>query len=103
MRLTANVFTLILLALALAACSSSPSQDTASVTASEYGAGTETTSQASIAVPFDPIKCVRYTPSGTRISQKVCKKQSEWDRIQRESQEQLQNVQRTSVHENQTL
>ena len=29
----------------------------------------------------DPVVCKRITPIGTRISQKICKKQSDWDQI----------------------
>ena len=104
MRYSTNILTLLMLVLVLAACSSSPSQESAGAsesgsTAEEQASGEE----ESVAVAFDPIKCVRYTPSGTRISQKVCKKQSEWDRLREESQRSLGDVQRRSGHENQTL
>ena len=101
---SAKPFAILLAALLLAACSSTPGQET-SAEASGQKPASDTASpeeQQAVAAAFDPIRCERYTPSGTRISQKICKKQSEWDRLRAEAQRALQDVQTRSVHENQT-
>ena len=102
----AKVTIFFLVLLSLAGCASSPGQETASADSPESaGAANEQSAgeEASVAAAFDPVRCVRYTPSGTRISQKVCKKQSEWDRLKEQAQRSLGDVQRRAGHENQTL
>ena len=94
-------FAIVLIGLSLVACSSTPGSETTSTeTGAENTAADdqEAAREAQVAAAFDPIKCVKYTPSGTRISQKICKKRSEWDRL-REQREQrdMQDLQRRSV------
>ena len=117
MSIGMKTLSLLLLLSALAACSSSPGQPSAAADAStdqpaaaadapqgEAADGAEAAAhEAAVAAAFDPVKCVRYTPSGTRISQKVCKKQSEWDRLKEKAQRDMADAQRRSGHENQTL
>ena len=44
----------------------------------------------------DPIVCEESAPIGTRVARRTCMRQSQIDALQRNSQEALDNVQRSS-------
>lgn len=50
----------------------------------------------------DRMVCKKFAPTGTRISQKVCKKQSEWDAISKNASEGGADAQRRAVLSNAT-
>lgn len=66
---------IVLFGAALTACSSSPEQ--ANIASSDQVASAD----SMVPTIDDPVVCKRITPIGTRISQKICKKQSDWDQI----------------------
>ncbi|MEM1404522.1 MAG: hypothetical protein AAGG55_14385 [Pseudomonadota bacterium] len=43
---------------------------------------------------LDPVKCKTITPIGTKIGQRVCYKQSEWDEIEGAGKETTREIQR---------
>jgi hypothetical protein len=48
------------------------------------------------------VQCHKYAPTGTRVSYRICKKKSEWDRIREASQREGQDAQRKAAHNNTT-
>jgi hypothetical protein len=92
----------------LVACSTSGNQETATAEAESTqvaavdDAGAEGGGE-NMPEAFDPIRCKKFSPTGTRVPVKVCKKQSEWDQIREGSQNAGQDIQRRAVHSNQTL
>ncbi len=91
-----------LTALAVAACAGTSNQQSAAAQAAPVVAADGAPVAEQVAAPLDPIKCEKMTPTGTRISYKVCKKQSEWDAIRRGSQQMGEEVQRRATHNNDT-
>ena len=43
------------------------------------------------------VRCKRYESTGSRISNKVCKTNAEWEEIARQSRESAESIQRESV------
>ncbi len=91
-----------LTALALTACAGTSSSESAADQAAPLVVADGAPAGEQVAGPLDPIKCEKMTPTGTRISYKVCKKQSEWDAIRRGSQALGEEVQRRATHSNDT-
>ena len=73
----------------LSACSST-STEQASVAEEQQVAAAD----GAEAPVLDPVKCKTVTPIGTRIGQKVCYKQSEWDEIDGAGSEATREIQR---------
>lgn len=46
--------------------------------------------------------CRRYAPTGSRISQKICKKQSEWEAISKNASQAGSDAQRRGTYSNDT-
>lgn len=107
MKLSGMQLLPLLLALLLGACSSNGGVTGAQVeTGSDPVASADTGEQAvedvAAAPRFDPIRCEKIRPTGTRIPVKVCKKQSEWDAIREAAQRDIQDAQRRGAHQNST-
>ncbi len=96
---------LICLIFGLSACSTSGGQQAAGDQAAppaEREMTAEEAEAAAVAAAFDPRVCKRFAPTGTRISKKVCKKQSEWDALRANAQEGGADAQRRAVYSNAT-
>ena len=73
----------------LSACSST-STEQASV-AEEQQVAAANGAEAPV---LDPVKCKTVTPIGTKIGQRICYKQSEWDEIEGAGKETTREIQR---------
>lgn len=98
--------TLILAAGTLVACASSSNQQSAADKAAPEVAANSASDGATEAPVLytndDRRVCKRIAPTGTRISQKVCKKQSEWDAISKNASEAGADAQRRATLSNRT-
>ncbi len=89
-------------AVALCACAGPSGKESAANQAAPALAADGAADGQQLAAPLDPIKCERIAPTGSRISSKVCKRQSEWDAIRRGGQQMGEEIQRRAVHNNDT-
>ncbi len=86
--------------LTLCACAGSAGKESAASEAAPVVPVQGAPESEEVAAKVDPIKCERIAPTGSRISSKVCKRQSEWDRIQQGGQQMGEEVQRRAAHNN---
>lgn len=86
------------IALTSACSSTSSTVAEASNASGETGEGTAEVAQAGEVGKLDPVKCETITPIGTRIGQRVCLRQSEWDRMRGAGQGLAEETQRRSTH-----
>jgi hypothetical protein len=52
---------------------------------------------SAVAATDDPMVCKRVIPTGTRVAQRTCMRQSEFDKAKKDGQEMLDEVQRRGV------
>lgn len=52
---------------------------------------------SAVAANDDPMVCKRVIPTGTRVAQRTCMRQSEFDKAEQDGQEMLEEVQRRGV------
>lgn len=107
MKLSGTNLLPILVTLLLGACSTTGGETagpagTAAGPVASAEAGGQAADEVTAAPVFDPIKCEKVRPTGTRIPVKVCKKQSEWDAIREAAQRDIQDAQRRGSHQNST-
>lgn len=88
-----QVFTLILVAALLGACSSTQVADNAAPVA----AGENQVASAELGSP-NAITCKKVIKTGTRIGTRTCKPNREWEQDARTSKEAVENIQRGNVH-----
>lgn len=95
--------TLILAASTLVACASSTTDQAAADQATPVVASADGAAEAPVVYGNeDRMVCKKFAPTGTRISQKVCKKQSEWDTLSKNASEGGADAQRRAVYSNAT-
>ena len=98
--------TVILVASTLVACASSSNQQSAAdQVAPVVAANGAAEGSAETPVLYgneDRMVCKKFAPTGTRISQRVCKKQSEWDAYSKNATEGGADAQRRATLSNAT-
>ncbi len=96
MRHTIRNASLLALALAVAGCAGNPELTDSS---SELGDNATASAASSTSNDVDPnaVKCRVTTPTGSRIGQKVCKTNAEWDAAAREARDAASTIQRESL------
>jgi hypothetical protein len=86
----------------LSACASTNGGASASASIEQGAANTVAQADAPAsahAAVDDPRVCERIIPTGTRIAQRVCFKQSEWDQMRENAQMATQDSQRRAVQQ----
>jgi hypothetical protein len=88
--------------LALSSACSSTTGGTSASSSNEPATNTvaqTATSGATGSAEDDPRVCERIIPTGTRIAQRVCFKQSEWDQMRANAQQAAEDSQRRAVQQ----
>lgn len=97
--------TALCIALFVAACSTSSSHTAATpeTDGELLASSSETADESAAAVAVeDPMVCKRIAQTGTRVAQRICMRQSQIDKSQRDAQEMLGEVQKRGALSNRT-